>query len=128
LGIPVTARVVLEGIKKQLAAATPGPWANGGRGYVETIPEFDLQRFDIMPETIARTELRDEDAVFIASAPSTVSRLTAALEAVLATADSMDRIADFNLSVLPSDDMGISLRQHAEDLRAAIENALRESQ
>jgi hypothetical protein len=63
-----------------------------------------------------------------ASAATDLTALTAAVEAVLAVVDSMDRIADFNLSVLPSDDMGISLRQHAEDIRTLIENALKESQ
>jgi hypothetical protein len=68
------------------------------------------------------------DTEVILAAPSTVARLTAAVEGVLAIADSMDRIADFSLSVLSRDDMGISLRQHAEDIRTAIENALKESQ
>ena len=45
-------RALLAPIRARLAAATPGPWVDGGRGYVETVTEFDLYRFDIMPETM----------------------------------------------------------------------------
>ena len=60
------------------------------------------------------------DAAFIAEAPTAVTRLLAQIDAVEKIAASMYQIAEFNLSVLPSDDMGISLKQHAEDLRAAL--------
>lgn len=65
----------LNEIQDRLDAATPGPWAVDELGDVETVPEFDLHRFDIMPDTIARTELRKEDGAFIAAAPADVRYL-----------------------------------------------------
>ena len=70
----------LDEIAARLAAATPGPWVDGGRGCVETVPEFDLDRFDIMPETIARCELQYEDAALIANAPADIAWLLAELK------------------------------------------------
>ena len=69
----------IEDIQNRLSAATPGPWEVDELGDVATVPEFDLHRFDIMPETIARTELRKEDGAFIANAPADVSYLLAEL-------------------------------------------------
>lgn len=68
---------VLAAIEARASAATPGPWADGGNGYVEIAPEFDLHRFDVLPETVARTELRNEDANFIANARADVPYLLA---------------------------------------------------
>jgi len=98
----------LNEIQARLDAATPGPWAVDELGDVETVPEFDLHRFDIMPDTIARTELRKEDGAFIAAAPVDVARLTRAVEAVLELADTWQQ--DFPYK--------------ADQLRSAIENAL----
>jgi hypothetical protein len=56
----------------------------------------------------------------MAQALAEIPDLLARLDAVEKIAASMDRIAEFNLSILPSDDMGISLKQHAQDLRAAL--------
>jgi|GEM_PF-6765480 len=69
-------------MKARLEAATPGPWRYDGSSGVETIPEFDLHRFDIMGETVARVDLTDYDGVLIAHAPSDLAKLHAALDAV----------------------------------------------
>lgn len=70
----------LDEIRARAAAATVGPWI-GGNGYVHTVPEFDLHRFDIMPETVARG-MEDVDAEFIAHAREDIPRLLAAVDAV----------------------------------------------
>jgi hypothetical protein len=121
----------LGDIKERLAAATPGPWKTepverGRFAHIES-RVYSLRGSHILlsPTDGEAGQAKTTDAEFIAAAPADVARLTAAVEAVLSIADSMDRIADFNLGVLPHDDMGISLRQHAEDLRAAVENALK---
>ena len=108
----MTAREVLDGIKGRLTAATPGPWVYDKVSGVETVPEFDLHRFDIMPETVARIDLRHEDGEFIAAAPVDVARLTRAVEAVLEIADYWERT--------PALRKGTA----ASKVRAAIENAL----
>jgi len=68
---------VMGEIEARVNAATPGPWAVDELGDVETVPEFDLHRFDIMPETIARTELRKEDGEFIAHVRTDIPALLA---------------------------------------------------
>jgi hypothetical protein len=71
----------LAEIQARVDAATPGPWKHDGSGDVEDVPEFVLDRFDIMPQTIARADLRNEDAEFIAHARTDVPMLVAALVA-----------------------------------------------
>ena len=114
MGRPVTA-VDLSAIRAQLAGITKlGEWETRGNAVVI----YDPNGYGAYCP-IATTDTK-EDAAFIAAAPSTVARLLAVVERVEKIAASMDRIADFNLSVVPHDDMGISLKQHAQDLRAAI--------
>jgi hypothetical protein len=76
-------QAAIEKLRAQKSASTPAPWASGGRGYVETVPEFDLYRFDVMSETVARAELLDEDADLIVTLHATLDAqleiLTAAL-------------------------------------------------
>ena len=67
----------LAAIEARSNAATEGPWAVDELGNVEDVPELDLHRFDIMPQTIARTELRKEDGEFIAHARTDVPALLA---------------------------------------------------
>lgn len=112
----------LDDIKARLAVLTwAPPWKAWDRGIgYEVHSQGDQPINSGHRETFTKA-----DAEFIAAAPADLARLTAAVEAVLSIAGSMDRIADFNLGVLPHDDMGISLRQHAEDLRSAIEKALK---
>jgi hypothetical protein len=119
----VTAREVLDGIKTTLAAATPGPWVYDKVSGVETVPEFDLHRFDIMPETVARIDLRHEDGEFIAAAPATVARLTTALEAVLEL-HTPDTYGECRLC---EDGPGFNAKYPCPTV-AAIEGALKEGQ
>ena len=66
-------------IQARVDAATKGPWVTCGI-YVETVPEFALDRFDIMPETVAKADVGDHDAEFIAHARQDIPNLLAALE------------------------------------------------
>ena len=81
-----------------------------------------------LPDAEGAAELIEETAKQSAQRLVTLKddnrKLVAALRAVEAVRSSMSRIADFNLSVIPGDDMGISLRQHSEDLETAIREAL----
>jgi len=110
----VTAREVLDGIRAELDKITEGPWQHepyGGQnqngdyagGYI----------IDGHGEWLI-SDVSDSDGPFIASAPSTVARLSSAVEAALLVADEFDAKAGH--------------RWASSRLRAAIENALKESQ
>ena len=113
----MTAREVLDGIRAELDKITEGPWQHepyGGQnqngdyagGYI----------IDGHGEWLI-SDVSDSDGPFIASAPSTVARLSSAVEAVLALVHD-DTLAD-------------GLVRHVinpDAIRAAIENALKESQ
>jgi hypothetical protein len=91
----VTAREVLDGIKTQLATATPGPWkANkdgtiDGTNYAEVIcrGQVDCMAYCYGGTSVIEGDNLTADAEFIAAAPSTVARLTAAVEDALALAE-----------------------------------------
>jgi hypothetical protein len=100
----VTAREVLDSIKEQLAAATPGQW-RWDEGYGEAGDTGLALTNDAGAEIVGAYNhhccsfrddplVDDNDAEFIAAAPSTVARLTAALEAVLSECDYLDTLAD----------------------------------
>ena len=114
----MTAREVLDGIKASLAEITSWPWVaeySKEQGNCVLPPDAQSTR-----EAVAVTRLyhQSADAVFIASAPSTVARLTAAVEAVLDRADAWE-------AAYRQDGTGPG-RIVADDFRAAIENALNE--
>jgi len=113
----VTAREVLDGIKAQLEAATPGPWEEYWQGHIHAPANYPQAAAESVCQTFGREDRRHPNAAFIASAPSTVARLSAAVEAVLALVHD-DTLAD-------------GLVRHVinpDAIRAAIENALKESQ
>ena len=87
---PRGASELLDQLDQARAAATPGPWQVES-GDVWTVPEFDLHRFDVMGEQVAKTDLVDADASLIVAAVNHLPQLTAALRAVLALADERDR-------------------------------------
>ena len=66
-------------IRARVNAATEGPWVAYGI-YVETVPEFVPDPFDIMPEPVAKASWGDHDAKFIAHARQDIPNLAAALE------------------------------------------------
>jgi hypothetical protein len=68
----------IERLEALRAESTPAPWAATRHG-VETVPEFDLHRFDDMPETIARTELLRADADLIVTLHRTINAQLAIL-------------------------------------------------
>jgi hypothetical protein len=68
----------LDAIRARVDNATEGPWV-AHSGYVETVPEFDLHRFDIMGETISQSA-ESRDAEFIAHARTDVPALLAEVE------------------------------------------------
>jgi hypothetical protein len=108
----VNARETLDGFKAQLAAVTPGPYIlsrfdhGGGRMYVESGSSRKL---------VADT-FKEGDREFHYTAPSTVARLTGALEAVLGLCDDSDVPDRVNSCI------GVAR------IRAAIEDALKEGQ
>jgi hypothetical protein len=113
----VTAREVLDGIKAQLSAITPGAWKVWGMGVMaDPVGNSNVDDAHMIAVTSdPHRGLRTFNADFIASAPSTVARLTAAVESVLAECDYLDTLADGD-------------KHYAKSFRAAIENALKESQ
>ena len=121
----MTARVVLEGIKARLAAATPGPWTHdeafnasfvcAGEG---AVADTWIARWDNRP---GRKQDK-ADAEFIAAAPTDVARLTAALEAAL---EACDRVIDNKDGHKPPGPPHPTQQQAtAIRIRATIENAL----
>jgi hypothetical protein len=113
----VTARDALDGMKQRLEAATPGPWAVD-----ECTPCTERGRLEVNiydePGNLMVTgwcdddEFHRPDAAFIAAAPMDVARLIGAVEAVLERADRLSKSKQ------------CEDREIAEDLRAAVENAL----
>ena len=81
----MTAREVLDGIKGQLSAITPGVWKVWGMAVMaDPVGNSNVDDAHMIAVTSdPHRGLRTFNADFIASAPSTVARLTAALEAVL---------------------------------------------
>jgi hypothetical protein len=98
----------LEEIKARASAATPGPWVYDRVSGVETIPEFDLHRFDIMPETVARIDLRHEDGEFIAATRTEVPKLVAALEAVEEVLEWLDAVEEIHPANLNASAAGVA--------------------
>jgi hypothetical protein len=86
----VTAREVLDGIRAGLAGITPGEWWTPS--YITPCEVFSGTGSG--EDRCIAEELTYPDAVFIASAPTTVAHLTAAVEAVLAECDYLDTLAD----------------------------------
>lgn len=64
----------IEKLQTLKAESTPAPWAATRHG-VETVPERDPHRFDIMSETIAHTELLHADTELIVSLHRTIDPL-----------------------------------------------------
>ena len=127
----MTAREVLDGIKGRLAAATPGPWkANtdgtiDGTNYAEVIcrGQVDCMAYCYGGTSVIEGDNLAADAEFIAAAPSTVARLTAALEAAL---DACDIVIDNRDGHKPPGPPHPTRQQAtAVRIRAAIENALK---
>jgi len=87
---------VLDQIQRRADKATAGPWVVDELGDVEAVPEFDLHRFDIMPETIARTELRKEDGEFIAHARTDIPALLAMVREQRAVIERVEALADLS--------------------------------
>ena len=117
----MSAREVLDGIKAQLNAATPGPWRwdekfgdKGDEGLAltndagaEIIGAYNHHCCSFRDDP----NVEDNDATFIAAAPVTVARLTSAVEAVLGLADAWEE----------------NFPHKAWQVRAAIEIALEQS-
>ena len=82
----MTAREVLDGIKEVHAAITPGRWHvdRDEPGEVASIIVYAHNDGVTVGTYITDIVDEDGDATFIASAPSTIARLTGALEAALA--------------------------------------------
>lgn len=114
-------------------AATPGPWKNFGYE-IETVPEFDLHRFDVMSETVASCDLQKTDALHIAAFdPPTVLALIARAEAAEAAIARVEALANDGTFVaidvygdLSAAQCGDGEDLHAitmPDLRAALDDA-----
>ena len=78
----MTAADRLAEIEARIEAATEGPWEANSCD-VETVPPFDLHRFDAMGLTVARCVQDVTDAAFIAHARTDLPATVAALRAVL---------------------------------------------
>lgn len=142
----MTAREVLDGIKGQLAAITPGPWERPLNTRYRASVTAQMPKGDPTsrwadnvdhegkPERVAIVSCpiwstgkffrkqSGKDLDFIASAPSTVARLTVALESAL---DACDRIIDNTDGHKPPGPPHPTREQAtACRIRAAIENAL----
>jgi len=82
-GTKLTAVEEIQAAVEKLAAlrraSTPAPWAIGFRANVETVAAYDHDRFDAMPETIARTELHSGDGPLIVTMHRTIDAQLAIL-------------------------------------------------
>lgn len=89
----------LPALREAANAATQSNWTSYGYR-VETVPEFDLHRFDVMGEMVAECDLREEDARHIATFdPPTVLALLAraeAAEAAIARVEAICQDTDGN--------------------------------
>jgi hypothetical protein len=116
----VTARDILDGIKALLGAATPGPWVARQDFIDGGVPDNSITlngggRGDYIGTIALHYDVRAANAEFIAAAPTDIARLVAAVEALLYIAD--NKTADNQIG-----------RWWKNTIRAAIENALKESQ
>lgn len=130
----MTAREVLDGIKGRLGAATPGPWKaepveQGRFAHIES-RVYSLRGSHILlsPADGEAGQAKTNDANFIASAPSTVSRLTAAVESVLSRLDEWDSYKAFPDADETQVWYSAGKRHASEAIRALITEALEESQ
>jgi hypothetical protein len=117
----MNAREILDSIKAGLTGITPGEWKAWDRGIgYEVHGEYDE------PINIGHREtFTKADASFIAAAPVTVARLTAALEAVLSMADAWE--ADYGPGSRAEQVLGkqkVSIDFAVGQIRTAIEKAL----
>jgi len=113
----------LAAIEARSNAATEGPWAVDELGNVEDVPELDLHRFDIMPQTIARTELRKEDGEFIAHARTDVPALLALVREQQAKLDRVEQAcadAERYINGGPLAGVGGAVWVSTSNIRAAI--------
>jgi hypothetical protein len=118
-GHQVTAREVLGGMKARLsAAADMGVWsAKHPPGGDSWIAIEKPNGFTNVTAIVAKG-IDKADAEFIAAAPTDVARLTAAVEAVL----------DVGKYDFPINSHTEGYNEALDDVRAAIETALKESQ
>jgi hypothetical protein len=123
----VTAREVLDSIKGRLGAITPGAWKVWGMAVMaDPVGNSNVDDAHMIAVTSdPHRGLRTFNADFIASAPSTVARLTAALESAL---EACDRVIDNTDGHKPPGPPHPTREQAtACRIRAAIESALKES-
>jgi len=118
----------IEDIRARLEAATPGPWAYDGHGWVENLS-------DDMSQIVARVE-QAETGAFISNAPTDMARLLAALDAVTALADAWTARGEHLMKYAESapsdvseslDDQGMDMVHNAKLITAAINNALKDT-
>lgn len=85
-------------LRELAEAATPGLWVSAVTrqfAWVETVPEFDLHRFDIQAETVANVELKNDDAEYIAAAnPQTMIALLNERDALQARIDKALKVTE----------------------------------
>lgn len=106
----------LDQIRARLEAATPGPWHVDGEPYeVKSLVQYAREGEVIVGTYISDVVERDEDATFIANAPTDIARLLAALDAVHALASDLEQLADGD-------------KHYAGLMRKAIESALQRNQ
>ncbi|MEQ4566206.1 hypothetical protein [Paenarthrobacter sp. CAP02] len=113
-----TIKTLLQPIQDRLNAATPGPWDfepfDGSFG----IYSLEMQDDGSFPAVIGYADASEagtqDDAAFIAAAPTDQARLLAAVQAVERMAQYLDKLADGD-------------RHYADLFRKAVTDALTEA-
>jgi hypothetical protein len=119
----VTARDVLDGIKARMVGITQGPW-KASQDFIDGgVPDNSMTlngggRGGYIGTIALHYDVRASNAEFIAAARTDVARLTGAVEAVLA-------VGEYNFL---DDSYANGYNDALAEVRAAIENALKESQ
>ena len=110
----------LQEQKRLAEAATPGPWHEDRftNGLITACGRVDAHGDQL---AVADSVYMLSDREFIAAARSSVPKLIAAVEAVMAQADALDEMAESPVGI---GEVGSALRLAARSIRNAVNGAL----
>lgn len=120
-----TIPALLAPIRATLAAATPGPWrtepVDDGRfaGVESRVYSLWGSHILLSPTDGESGQAKNADAVFIASAPVTVTRLLAAVDAVEDLARVWTAKGEHDMAyskIIPDEDIAMELLTHGADM------------
>lgn len=121
---PTTDRERLALIQARVAATTTGTWSFDGGTCIEIAADLDQDRFDALPETVARIELCDADGYFIAHAPHDVRYLLAQLADQSAALERAATLANELRNLLADQRVPAAVDNTVTDLNEALTTSL----